>query len=74
MDKEVILLLTGELVEIIQSVSPKAYQDYMSVGKIGKNDVCAAKEIAVQLPAQRPPFFSKTTKGTLDLKIRCQSI
>ena len=37
MDEEVILLLIGELSEIMESISPTAYKDYVSIGNTGEN-------------------------------------
>ena len=36
MDEELILLLTGELAEIMESISPTIYRDYVSINKTGE--------------------------------------
>ena len=37
MDEEVILMLTGKIAEIMESISPKTYRDYVPIVTTGKN-------------------------------------
>ncbi len=68
-DEEVIMVLKGELAEMMIQIAPKVYRKYVSVDKKGTKILCETTEGTVQVDAGKPAVLSEAEKRAGGLQI-----
>ena len=62
-DKEVIMVLKGDLAEIMVQIAPEIYRKYMAVDKKGTKMLYVKLQKALLVDAGKPTLLQETTEG-----------